>query len=141
MKIEFFLKDGVLDSRALDGGVYVVDLLKKRSTKVIHLYVGEAGCIVKRCGTHLMEFSKNPEYFGIKEEYIDRDNLILRFTVYRSLAEKKDRNDENYKKNEKDSIKELKPVTQNPEADNDHMLYKPTKIKNVELKMKEEGLI
>ena len=141
MKIEYFLKNGVLDNRALDGGVYVVDLLKDNSKQVIHLYVGEAGCIVKRCGTHLMEFSKKSEYFGIKEEYKNKKDLTLRFTVHRPLREKDGRVEEEYKKIELETIKELKPLTQNPESNSDNMLYIQTKIKIVEKIMIEKGFI
>ena len=79
MKIEYFLKNGVLDNRALDGGVYVVDLLNDNSKEVIHLYVGEAACIVNRCGKHLMEFSKNTRYFGIKKKYKNNKEVIKTF--------------------------------------------------------------
>lgn len=140
MKIEYFLKkDGFLDKCALDGGVYVVDLLKEESEEVIHLYVGEAGCIVKRCGKHLMEFSEKPEYFGIKKDHIDDDSLILRFSVKESLNDKDGRYNEEYKKNELNTIEELKPLTQNEK--NDHMRPIEKKIARVEKAMKEKGFI
>lgn len=142
MKIEFFCnKDGLLDKRALDGGVYAVDLLKEKPKKVIHLYVGESNCIVKRCGQHLMEFSNNPEYFGIKKEYKDKNDLILRFTVHKPLEEKNGRYNDTYKSKELEAIKELKPLTQNPESGSDRMRHKVTKLKLVEEAMKKKGFI
>lgn len=141
MKIEYFLKDGFLDKRALDGGVYVVDLLKENTRKVIHLYVGEGGCIVKRSGKHLMEFSKDPEYFGIKKEYKNKKNLILRFKVYHKLKEKEPFYDDLYIDFENKVIKKLKPLTQNPESNNDNMIAISKKIEKVEKAMKEKGFV
>ena len=88
-----------------------------------------------------MEFSKKSEYFGIKEEYKNKKDLTLRFTVHRPLREKDGRVDEEYKKIELETIKELKPLTQNPESNSDNMLYIQTKIKIVEKIMIEKGFI
>ena len=141
MKIEYFLKDGFLDKRALDGGVYVVDLLKENSRKVIHLYVGEGGCIVKRSGKHLMEFSKDPEYFGIKKEYKNKKDLILRFKVYHKLKAKEPYYDGLYIDYENEVIKKLKPLTQNPNWKKDDMVSLLEKKEKVEKAMKEKGFI
>lgn len=140
MKIEYFLnEDGFLKKEALNGGVYAVDLKKEQSEEVIHLYVGEAGCIVKRCGKHLMEFSINPEYFGIKKEYIKDDGLILQFCVKKSLEDKNGRYNGEYKQFELKMIEKLEPLTQN--SKNDHMRPIEKKIARVEKAMKEKGFI
>lgn len=141
MKIEYFLKNGVLDNRALDGGVYVVDLLNDNSKEVIHLYVGEAACIVNRCGKHLMEFSKNTRYFGIKKKYKNNKDLVLRFTVHKHLRKKEEGYDKYYIEVENAIIKKLKPLTQYPNSKGDDMISEPTKTKNVEKMMIEKGFI
>lgn len=140
MKIEYFLVDGKLDNRALDGGVYRVDLIID-SDIVIPLYVGEAGCIVKRCGFHLLSFSNNSEYFGIQEKYLNEERLVLRFSVQSKLRDKSDRYDQLYIYEEEKAIKKIKPVTQNPESNNDNMISVKKKIEAVNRKMKEYGFV
>ena len=140
MRIEYFWKDDCLDKRALDGGVYQVDLLSEKSDKVIHLYVGEAGCIVKRCGTHLMKFSNNANYYGLYEKDTKDDSLILRFSVAKHIARLKNgRYDPEYIESENKVKDKLKPLTQVTSKDSDNMLSKPQKIAAVQGKMKKYG--
>ena len=141
MKIDFFSKDGYTDKRILDGGIYTVDLVEENSNKVIHLYVGEAACIANRCGKHLMGFSKNSEYFGIKKQYLKNDNLILRFNVYCHMKKKVGRYDKDYIEKENEVIHKLKPKTQNADTQNDNMISNPKKTKIVDDEMKKMGFI
>lgn len=130
MKVELFMKDGYLDNRALIGGVYRVDLLSTVKPRSIHLYVGEAGCIVKRCGKHLMEFSNNPEYFGLTKEDTDNPNLILKFSVAKTIdLLKKSSEDKRYTNVEKKIKAKVKPILQVPSYESDNMISKEKKLK------------
>lgn len=141
MRIEFFAdKNGGLDERALSGGVYRVDLVSMDETgELIPLYVGEGGCIVKRCGVHLMEFNNAPEYFGLHKKDVDNDALILRFSVVKTLKTKDGRFDKTYIEEENKVKNSIKPITQTESENSDNMLRKEKKIKVVQKALKEKG--
>ena len=141
MRIEYFVnKDGKMDNDALKGGVYRVDLASARvNGKVIPLYVGEAGCIVKRCGVHLMMFSNNPEYFGLRDEDVEDDALVLRFYVARSMATKIGRYDPTYIAEENTIKGKVKPLTQNDSENSDNMRPIKHKMTLVQQAMIEKG--
>lgn len=142
MKIEYFLLNGYLDDRALNGGIYQVDLGKVDSDKWIHLYVGEAGCMIKRCGQHLLEFSNDCKYFGLEKSDCKLEDLILKFSVNRKIEKaKKPYYDEEYIKNENEVKKELQPITQMINENVDDMISEDEKIKKVHQKMDEYGFI
>ena len=123
MKIELFEKDGYLDNRSLGGGVYRVDILSIDKPGSIPLYIGEAGCIVKRCGMHLMKFTNNPEYFGLTKEDTNNPNLILRFSVEKTIEQIKEGNqDKRYIEAEKNVKAKIKPILQVSSQNSDRMI-------------------
>ena len=140
MKILYFLKDDYLDNKALDGGVYQIDLLSDKSDKIIHLYVGEAGCIIKRCSMHLMKLSYDASYFGLTKSDISNDSLIIKFSVAKRITKLKCGTvDPVYIDNENKVKIKLKPLTQEQSEKSDNMLGKLKKISIVQSKMKEYG--
>lgn len=140
MKIEFFSKDNYLDNKALDGGVYQIDLLSNKSDKIIHLYVGEAGCIAKRCSVHLMKLSDDANYFGLDDNDIADDSIILKFSIAKHITKLKcGRVDPFYIENENKVKIKLKPLTQVSSENSDNMLGKMKRISIVQSKMKEYG--
>lgn len=139
MKYSIFDKNGTLDPDALKGGVYSVDLLQDNNSSVIHLYVGEAGCIIDRCGTHLRKFYNSPEYFGLKKGIVERQDLTLRFSVMLTLDKKEELWDPKYKNSEREIKDELNPITQIESSDSDKMRRTAEKVKLVDETMKEYG--
>lgn len=89
MRIDFFTTNGGMDKRAIKGGVYHVELLKKDLPYTISLYIGESVCIAVRCGEHLYSFYADPGYFGLKSEDLNNDELTLRFSVLQTLVGRK----------------------------------------------------
>ena len=65
MKIQFFENIRGLDSRAINGGVYLIELLKDGNETPIRLYIGESAHMVKRCGEHLYKLFEDERYFGL----------------------------------------------------------------------------
>lgn len=111
IKIQFFEEDKL--KNAIKGGVYLIDLLKDGKTKPIHLYVGESGAVIKRCGEHLYTLFNNPNYLGLKADDLERSDLTLRFRLVKMIKdEKKFWWDQNYKDKELAVIRKLKPITQ-----------------------------
>lgn len=138
MKIEFFQKNGYIDEEAIKGGVYLVDLVYG-GKRVIHLYVGEAACVVSRCSRHIHEFKSNPSYFGLLEEDTVQD-YILRFSLVKSIkVEKKGKRDPLYDNHQIEEIKRLEPVTQVKTGKSDRMLNQTKRIKVVQETMKAYG--
>ena len=127
MKIEYFQKDGTLDVSALHGGVYRVDM--QINDEVINLYVGEAGCIVKRCGQHLLKLSNDLGYFGLVNENLEIENLTIRFSVHKPIQKAKQLNHDADYIEEQNLVKSnLKPLLQVPSQKSDRMLSEKQKI-------------
>lgn len=61
MIIDFFQTENGLDRRAINGGIYHVELKKKGMENLISLYIGESVWIARRCGRNLYVFDKKPE--------------------------------------------------------------------------------
>lgn len=137
MKINFFESHDGLNKKAIHGGVYQIELLKK-DKKPICLYIGESVWGVLRCGKHLYSLYDNPAYLGLKQEDLDNDLLELKFTLLTSI-EKKKRNigQDLYKTKELEAIKKYKPLTQLQTSDKQISLE--DKIKRVQERMKEYG--
>ena len=86
MQVRFFVKeDGTLDTDAIKGGVYHVELLKENNDNRISLYIGESAYMVERCGRHLFEVFNEPSYFGFEQEDIENNSLILEISVLETI--------------------------------------------------------
>lgn len=113
--IQFFEKDRF--NCAVNGGVYLIELLKSGKSS-IYLYVGESGSVIKRCGEHLYELFNNPSYLGLIDNDLERNDFILRFSLVKSIKEKKKFWwDKNYKEEELKAIHKYNPITQLPTSD------------------------
>lgn len=88
IKIQFF-EEGTQLIDAVEGGVYLIDLLKDGKEKPIHLYVGESGAVIKRCGEHLYTLFNQPDYFGLEPDDLEESELTLRIQLVKSIKEKK----------------------------------------------------
>jgi len=78
----------------------------------ICLYIGESVWIASRCGEHLYSVMENPEYFGLKKDDINNDELTLKFSVINKIEGKKSElGVGSYKEFELQTIKENKPLT------------------------------
>ena len=138
MKINFFETENGLDIRATQGGVYQVELMKDNIS--ICLYIGESVWIASRCGTHLYSVMNNPEYFGLKKDDIDNDELTLKFSVIDKIERKKGELGYGYyREAELRAIKENEPLTQLETSDR-QIRNIDEKVKRVQDKMKEMGL-
>ncbi len=73
IKIQFFEGQDQLKN-AINGGVYLIELLKDGIKDPIRLYVGESGAVIKRCGEHLYNFFNNPSYLGLEEKDLEKMN-------------------------------------------------------------------
>ena len=112
IKIKFFEEQNQLKN-AIRGGVYLIDLLKDGEEEPIHLYVGESGAVIKRCGEHLYTFFDKPDYFGLDPEDLKKSDLTLRMRLIKSIKEKKKFWwDKNYKDKELKAIQDYNPITQ-----------------------------
>ena len=111
MKIVCFNTCNGMDPRAINHGVYMIELLEKEES--VCLYIGETVWIASRCGVHLYSLYENPNYFGLTKEDIDNDEFTLKFSVIDSLNEKKSvLGVGQYKSLELDAIRRNKPLTQ-----------------------------
>ena len=137
MKIEFFETDNGMDPDAIKGGVYHIELIDKNDEgKKISLYIGESVWIASRCGKHLYSLYENPSYFGLKQKDLNRQDLILRFSVLKKIDEKKSvLGVGNYKDLELEYIQEYQPLTQLQTSDRQLTIAK--KIKCVQDKISE----
>ena len=124
MRIKFFEgKDGFMDERAVNPGVYIVKLAKRNSQKKpINLYIGESYSMAQRCGRHLYEtLVVNPEYFGLTKELVKDDDLELIFEVLVCVVDEPWNSDKErnlvLKGIEKEMIKEIGPVIQYKTSD------------------------
>lgn len=135
IKIQFFEEKNQLND-AIEGRVYLIDLLKDGKEKPIHLYVGESGAVIKRCGEHLYTLFNQPDYLGLKPCDLNKSDLTLRFRLVKSIKEKKKFWwDKNYKDKELDVIHNFSPITQLPTSDRQIT----NKVDVVQNKMKEMG--
>lgn len=107
ININFFIKDGVFDKRAISKGVYSIRLRNRDNDKEIKLYVGQSVWMIVRCAGHLHRIFTEPEYMGLKVDDLDRENFELVFKV-EGVAEKR----EELSSKERDYIEKLKPLTQ-----------------------------
>ena len=113
MIIDFFQTENGLDKRAINGGVYHVELKKNGIETPISLYIGESVWIARRCGRHLYVFNEKPELFGLEEDDKNNDDLILKFSVLKKIDLKKNtqENKDSFKEIELEFIDKLKPLT------------------------------
>ena len=140
MIIDFFQTENGLDIRAINGGVYHVELKKNGIETPISLYIGESVWIARRCGRHLYDFNEKPELFGLEEDDKNNDDLILKFSVLKKIDLKKNtqENKDSFKEIELEFIDKLKPLTQSSKSDIQIKSIEKRK-KKVQDKMKELG--
>lgn len=140
MIIDFFQTENGLDIRAINGGVYHVELKKNGIETPISLYIGESVWIARRCGRHLYVFNEKPELFGLEEDDKNNDDLILKFSVLKKIDLKKNtqENKDSFKEIELEFIDKLKPLTQSSKSDIQIKSIEKRK-KKVQDKMKELG--
>lgn len=113
MIINFFETNNGMDENAIRAGVYMVELINIKNNTSICLYVGESVWIASRCGKHLYSVYEDPRYFGLKEEDINNDDFILKFSVVNKIDEKKSvLGCGTYKEQELKVIEEYEPITQ-----------------------------
>lgn len=113
MIINFFEIYEGLDIRAIKGGIYQVELLKKGIDESLSLYIGESEWVIERCGRHLYAFYDNPNYFGLTRNDLEDNNFILKFTLLKELKDKKSiLGVGKFKKVELEYIKYKEPITQ-----------------------------
>ena len=138
MKINFFETENGLDIRATKSGTYQVELVKDNIS--ICLYVGESVWIASRCGAHLYSVMNNPEYFGLKQDDINNDELTLKFSVIEKIEGKKgELGCGSYREAELRAIEKNEPLTQFKTSDR-QIRSVDEKVKRVQDKMKEMGL-
>jgi hypothetical protein len=116
MKINFFEKNGHMDTESIGAGVYLVELSRVDYPLIepLPLYIGQSVYMAKRCGEHLYEFIKRPEYFELKPDDLANDMLILNFKVLQPFS---DNISVKLYEKEKELIIELKPRTQSCSSD------------------------
>lgn len=121
MKIKvIFFNDQLID--AIGAGIYKIIICKDERERI--LYIGESVFVLVRCAQHLFELNKKPEYFGFTDNTIDDPEILLKFQLVDSVADKKDR-----KKKEKYLIDSEKPLVQS--GIKDYMKKKNDKIDSV----------
>lgn len=136
MQVRFFVKeDGSLDGNAIKGGVYHVELLKENNDKRISLYIGESAHIAARCGKHLFKVFEEASYFGLRDEDLIDDSLILEFSVLKPINENKPKMTikNPYKDSEKNCIRDYNPLTQL--STSDRQKKKDIRLNTVQEKM------
>jgi hypothetical protein len=125
-KVNLFINEnGCFDNNAIYAGIYIIKIRENPNEKWIPLYIGESKTMLKRCGEHLYNNSKNPLYFGLTENDLNNDNIELKFSVLESIDDNGKR-----KKREKELINQLKPKTQN--STNDRQLRGNIKLQTVQ---------
>ena len=138
MKICFFETENGLDTRAIKGGVYKVELLMEEKEPIC-LYIGESVWIASRCGTHLYSLFEDPSYLGLTEDDLNNDRYTLKFSVIEEIEEKKSElGVGRYKEMELEAIQEFEPLTQLNTSDSQIRDIKK-KIDKVQGKLKEKG--
>jgi len=107
IKIDFF-NENIID--AIGAGIYQVSIMNNGKEEV--LYIGESVFVLVRCGAHLFELQKTPEYFGFNDETINNENIILKFELLEAISNMADR-----KHREKELIQKKKPILQSGISD------------------------
>lgn len=121
MKIKvMFFNDQLID--VIGAGIYKIIICKDERERI--LYIGESVFVLVRCAQHLFELNKKPEYFGFTDNTIDDPEILLKFQLVDSVADKKDR-----KMKEKYLIDSEKPLVQS--GIKDYMKRKNDKIDSV----------
>lgn len=141
LRINFFETENGFDTRAIQGGVYQVELLMEGKESIC-LYIGESVWIASRCGKHLYSLFESPEYFGLTSDDLRNDELILKFSVVNDIHGKKSElgvgSYKSYKEQELEAIKKYEPLTQLNTSDRQiHDMQK--KINIVQEKMIKNG--
>ena len=117
----------------------MVELINTKNNTSICLYVGESVWITSRCGKHLYSVYEDPRYFGLKEEDINNDDFILKFSVVNKIGEKKSVSGcGTYKEQELKVIEKYEPITQLKTSDR-QIRNIDEKIDAVQNAMKESG--
>lgn len=143
MIIELFTSKNGLDELSIKGGVYYVELKKKGMQQTISLYIGESGCMVKRCGEHLCKLLKDERYFGLLPEDLENNDLILCFSVLESIKKERVGRRDLYYESVENKWKEKKnetnrsPLTQH--KTNDNMIKRDKRVKVVQCEMRNLG--
>lgn len=117
IKINLFQSEGRIDNRAINAGIYIVELLKEAYPlgSAMPLYIGESVYMLKRCGEHLYDFFEDSRYFGLKDDDLQDEKFSLCFSALKYLPSSVGR--EERKQIEKEYIVKYKPLTQNPNSD------------------------
>lgn len=118
MKINVSFFDNQLIN-AIGAGIYKIFICKGEREKV--LYIGESVFVLVRCAQHLFELNKKPEYFGFTDKTINNSEILLKFKLVETVADKKHR-----KKQEKLLIDTENPLIQS--GIKDYMKRKDDKI-------------
>ncbi|HEL1907187.1 TPA: hypothetical protein TX976_001144 [Streptococcus suis] len=116
IRVHFFQNDIL---HAIKGGVYQISLQKDDGERRV-LYIGESFSMLIRCAQHLYQLRKNPLYFGMNDEILRSQNLILAFEVLHEEVKMGIRRNK-----EKEYIKNIAPLLQS--GISDRMLSIPKK--------------
>ncbi|WP_099810450.1 hypothetical protein [Streptococcus suis] len=103
LQVQFFQNDVI---KAIKGGVYQISLQKVDGERCV-LYIGESFSMLIRCAQHLYQLRKNPLYFGMNDEILRSQNLILAFEVLHEEVKMGIRRNK-----EKEYIKNIAPLLQ-----------------------------
>lgn len=104
IKINFFSVDFI---KTIGAGIYKASVMKPGGDSA-PLYIGESVFVLVRCATYLFKLMRNPAYLGFSQEYIENDQITLRFDVLEQIADNQDR-----KHREKEIIYETLNAQQN----------------------------
>ncbi len=107
IKIDFFSEKII---EAISAGIYQVSVRHNGKEEI--LYIGESVFVLVRCGAHLFELKKTPEYFGFNDETINNEKIILKFELLEAVDNMADR-----KRKEKEMIQEKNPMLQSGISD------------------------
>lgn len=107
VKIDFF-NEKIID--AINAGIYQVSVRHNGKEEI--LYIGESVFVLVRCGAHLFELKKKPEYFGFNDETINNEKITLKFELLEAVDDMADR-----KHREKELIQEKNPMLQSGISD------------------------
>ncbi|HEM4276587.1 TPA: hypothetical protein U1X82_001353 [Streptococcus suis] len=108
LQVQFFQNDVI---KAIKGGVYQISLQKDDGERRV-LYIGESFSMLIRCAQHLYQLRKNPLYFGMNDEILRSQNLILAFEVLHEEVKMGIRRNK-----EKEYIKNIAPLLQSGLSD------------------------
>lgn len=107
IKIDFFSEKII---EAISAGIYQVSVRHNGKEEI--LYIGESVFVLVRCGAHLFELKKTPEYFGFNDKTINNEKIILKFELLEVVDNMADR-----KRKEKEMIQEKSPMLQSGISD------------------------